>query len=119
MQPATMLRAAAERRSQVIKIIRNESGAPSVTAAPSRSPQPPPSSSLGKLLVAIGVGGAAYYAYQNFKPSSTPLSGEKLAPIIQAPLPIPTAGDPETISPTLLSQQDASSIEGRIYYYLC
>lgn len=112
MQPATMLRAAAR-----IHAIRNES-VTSGSNSPSRPSNPPGKNGFSKLLIALGMGGAGYYAYQSYKPmnhNSNAVILERNSapePIIQTSLPLPNAGDPETISPNLILSKDASSIEG-------
>uniref|UniRef100_A0A914Y8Y5 MICOS complex subunit MIC60 n=1 Tax=Panagrolaimus superbus TaxID=310955 RepID=A0A914Y8Y5_9BILA len=111
MQPATMLRAAAR-----INAIRNESVTSVNNSSTSRPSNPPGKNGFGKLLIALGIGGAGYYAYQNYKPVSHAQQyaiEQNSAPesIIQSSLPIPNAGDPETISPNLILSKDASSLE--------
>uniref|UniRef100_A0AC34GXP9 MICOS complex subunit MIC60 n=1 Tax=Panagrolaimus sp. ES5 TaxID=591445 RepID=A0AC34GXP9_9BILA len=105
-----MLRAAAR-----INAIRNESVS-SGNNSSTRPSNPPGKNGFSKLLVALGIGGAGYYAYQNYKPvnhASKFVGEQNYAPesIIQSSLPIPNAGDPETISPNLILSKDASSLE--------
>jgi hypothetical protein len=74
MQRVTKLRAAACQQ-HVVQAIRNEATVnqhPHVPRPPPGGPVPPPpheaprSSHFGKILLALGTGGAAYYGYQNY-----------------------------------------------------
>jgi hypothetical protein len=116
-----MLRAAARQPQVIHQVIRNESATSTSGGSSTRPSNPPGSNGFGKILVTLGIGGAAYYAYQNYMrgpPTTAHASVIHHAPvrhasdeIIQSNLPIPNAGDPETISPTLILAQDASSFE--------
>lgn len=90
MQQVTKLRAAA-RPQHVVQAIRNEVTVNQQQQIPRPPPggpvlpppQPPRSSHFGKVLVALGTGGAAYYGYQNYDMIKEKMEESLPAPVLE------------------------------------
>lgn len=91
MQQVSKLRAAA-RQQHAIQVIRHEATVtqlPNVPRPPPGGPVPPPppeqprSSHFGKIFVALGTGGAAYYGYQNYDMIKEKMEENLPAPILE------------------------------------